>query len=410
VSEAENAAIPSRPQWDALLDELTRPAGRDDPYPRYAQLLREAPVVRAPDGAVVLTRYDDCHAALRDTALGHRDPDEVFGAFGFTDWREHPGVRLLQTSMLNLDPPEHTRLRRLVSRGFTARRVAALEGAVGQIVDELVEGLEGEGDFVERFAFPLPVHVIGELLGVPEEDRAMFQPLVRDWTMLLDTFTPETLDRANDAAAQIGDYLGALLAERRRTPRDDLLSAMAARDADGDHLGDDEARTMAALLFAAGFETTTHLLGNGLVALLAHPDEADRLRNDPSLAARATEELLRFDSPVQITGRDVLARTEVGGFTVEPGTRVVIYLGAANHDPAHFSDPGGLDLGRQEGAPMSFGGGVHFCLGAPLARLEARLAFPALLRRYPSLEVLGTGERRDSLTLRGFLSLPVRAA
>ena len=178
---------------------------------------------------------------------------------------------------------------------------------------------------------------------------------------------------------------------------------------EGDRLSADEALTMAALLFAAGFETTTHLLGNGLVALLEHPEQAQRLREDDAIAETAVEELLRFDSPVQITGREVFEDLPVGEHVVGAGERVVCYLGAANRDSERFADPHRLDLARQQGAPMSFGGGIHFCLGAPLARLEARRAFPTLLRRWPDLERTGRGERRDSLTLRGYLSLPVRA-
>jgi cytochrome P450 len=397
--------IPRSDEWDRLLAELTQPVGRADPYPRYEQLRREAPVVRAEDGAVVLTRYADCHAVLRSQQVGHTDQRLLLESFGF-EWREHPGVRTLATSILTLNPPEHTRLRRLVSGVFTARRVAALEPAVERLVDGLVEDLAGHDDFVDALAFPLPVAVISELLGVPEEDRAPFQPLVRDWTMLLDAFTPEILETADRAAAQIREYLTGLLRERRARPREDLLSALAQRQG-GESLDEDEAVTMAALLFAAGFETTTHLLGNGLVALLEHPEEAQRWRTADDLDASAVEELLRFDSSVQITSREVSGEVRIGEHVLGAGERLVLYLGAANRDPATYADPDRLDLARKGPAPMSFGGGIHYCLGAPLARLEARLAFPRLLRRYPDLEVTGPGERRDSLTLRGYLSLPV---
>lgn len=356
----------------------------------------------------MLTRYADCHAVLHDPGFGRADPDDLFEAIGLPSWKELPAIWTFNTSMLNVNPPQHTRLRRLVSRAFTARKVEQLRAPVAELVDGLLEQLDGGGDFVAAFAFPLPVAVIGELLGVPEVDRAAFQPLVRDWTMVLDVFSPDVLTRANDAAEQIRTYLADLAQQRRRDPQDDLISALVAAAADGDRLSEDELITMAALLFAAGFETTTHLLGNGLVALLAHPDEADALRKNAELAPTAVEELLRFDSSVQLTGRTALADTEVAGVPIAEGDRLICYAGAANRDPERFADPDRLDLTRRDGGPLSFGGGIHYCLGAPLARLEAQLAFPALLSRYPELQVAEGAQRRDSLTLRGYLHLPVK--
>jgi cytochrome P450 len=400
--------LPRGIEVDELLVELTQPTGRADPYPYYAELRRVAPVAVAEDGAIVLTRYADCHAALHGPHFGRADPDELFGAIGVPAWREIPAIRTFNTSMLLVNPPQHTRLRRLVSKAFTARKVEQLRTPVAALVDDLLERLDGGGDFIDAFAFPLPVAVIGELLGVPEADRAAFQPLVRDWTMVLDAFSPDILARANVAADQIRDYLGGLADERRRKPQDDLISALVALTDGTDRLSEDELVTMAALLFSAGFETTTHLLGNGLVALLAHPNQADALRKDADLAPSAVEELLRYDSSVQITGRTVLSDTEVAGVPVARGNRLVCYLGAANRDPEQFPDPDRLHLTRRDGAPLSFGGGIHYCLGAPLARLEAQLAFPELLSRYPNLDLADGSERRDSLTLRGYLHLPVR--
>lgn len=394
------------PQTDQWLFELTQPEGRDDPYPRYEALRRTAPVALAEDGAIVLTRYADCQQVLKDPAFGRPDADEQLTAIGLANWRDIPAIYTLNTSMLTANAPEHTRLRRLVSKAFTARTVERLRPAVATLVDRLLDDLEGGGDFVDAFAFPLPVAVIGELLGVPEPDRAQFQPLVRAWTMILDVFDLDVLDRANDAATQIREYLGDLAEQRRADPQDDLISALVTTD-EGDRLTDDELVTMAALLFSAGFETTTHLLGNGLVALVEHPDQAEALRSDPGLAPAAIEELVRYDSSVQITIRAALADTEVAGMPVPAGSHLVCYLGAANRDPAQFGEPDRLDLARHQGGPPSFGGGAHYCLGAPLARLEAQAAFPALLRRYPELRLADGAERRDSLTLRGFLKLPV---
>jgi len=384
-----------------LLAELTTLTGRDDPYPRYDRLRAIAPLIRAEDGALVVTRYADCATVVRDGRLGHMPPD-MLAFVGLPDWAEHPALRQFFTSMLAQNPPDHTRLRRLVSSTFTARRVQSLRPAIEAMVAGLLDGLAGDTDFVERFAFPLPVNVIGELLGVPPADRAQFQTLVRDWSQVLDVITPEVLARADPAATVIRDYLAGLAAERRAAPRDDLISALVAAEAGGDRLTEDELLTMAALLFGAGFETTTNLLANGLVALDRNPGQAF---GDPAVAV---EELLRYDSPVQIVSRVAYEDVELGGTTVAAGERVVAYLGAGNRDPERFADPHRLDLARADNAPLSFGGGIHYCLGAPLARLEAQIAFPALLRRFPGLEI-GTPVRRDSLTLRGYLSLPVGA-
>lgn len=398
----------STAEVDRLLFELTQPEGREDPYPRYEAVRRTAPVALAEDGAIVLTRYADCHAVLHDHGLGRPDNDAFFGSVGLSNWRDLPAIYSLNSSMLLANPPRHTRLRRLVSRAFTARTVQQMRTAVAGLVDTMLERLEGGGDFVDEFAFPLPVAVIGELLGVPEADRAAFQPWVRDWTMVLDVFDLDVLDRANRAAAQIRGYLGDLADERRRSPQDDLISSLVAvTDEDGAALDADEVVTMAALLFSAGFETTTHLLGNGLVALLQHPDQAALLRGSPDLVQGAVEELVRFDSSVQITNRVALEDTEVAGIALPAGSRLVCYLGAANRDPERFADPDRLDLTRQEGGPLSFGGGIHYCLGAPLARLEAQEALPAVLQRFPDLQLAEGAVRRPGLTLRGYTRLPV---
>ena len=388
----------------SLLNELTTLTGRDDPYPRYARLREIGGVLRAEDGALVVTRHADCAAVVRDSRLGHL-PRHMLEFVGLGDWAEHPALRLLFTSILTLNPPDHTRLRRLVSTSFTARRVQLLRPAVERLVDDLLDALPEQGDFVASFAFPLPVNVIGELLGVPAADRAQFQTLIRDWTQVLDVITPEVLARADPAATVVHDYLADLVGQRRRQPQDDLISALVAAEAEGDRLTTDELLTMSALLFAAGFETTTNLLANGLVALLRNPAQVPTLLAWPQVAA---EELIRYDSPVQLVSRVAWEPTTIGGVELEPGDRIVAYLGAGNRDPRQFAEPERLDLARADNAPLSFGGGIHYCLGAPLARLEAQVAFPALLRRFPKLELTGEPQRRDSLTIRGFTSLPVR--
>ena len=401
--------IVQNPEVLALLDELTRMPGRADPYPRYARLREISPVVRAEDGALVVTGYGDCATVVRDPRLQHL-PADMLAFVGFPDWREHPALHQLFTSMLTLNPPDHTRLRRLVSSAFTPRRVEALRPAIERMVQDLLDGMDGhdELDFVEAFAFPLPVNVIGELLGVPAHERAGFQSLVRDWTQVLEVITPDVLARAAPAAAAIRDHLAGLVGQRRERPTDDLLSALVQAQAADDRLTDEEVLSNAALLFAAGFETTTNLLANGVVALLGHPEQYALLGRRPDLAQPAVEELLRYDSPVQLSSRVVTAPLELGGVTVGEGERVVAYLGAGNHDPARFTDPGALRLDRTDNAPLSFGGGIHYCLGAPLARLEAQIALPALARRFPSLALTGQAQRRDSLSLKGYTSLRLR--
>ena len=394
------ATIVETPETARLLDELTKAIGREDPYPRYDRLREISPLIRADDGAIVLTRYSECQAVVRDGRFGHM-PADMLGFAGFPDWAEHPGLYTLFTSILTINPPDHTRLRRLVSSAFTARRVASLRPFLEGMVADLLDGLSGKADFIQAFAFPLPVNVIGELLGVPAADRPQFQALIRDWSALLDTVSPSTLEKADPAAQTVRDYLAELAAERRRKPADDLISALVAAEADGDRLTEDELLTMAALLFAAGFETTTNLLANGLVALLSRPS---REIGDPALAV---EELLRWDSPVQLVSRVAYEEVDVAGVTLEPGDRVVAYLGAGNRDAARFKDPNTLDLARTDNSPLSFGGGIHYCLGAPLARLEAQVAFPALLSAFPKLALAAAPTRRDSLTIRGYTAMPV---
>lgn len=398
-------AIVESSEVSTLLDELTRMTGREDPYPRYHRLREISPIVRAEDGALVITRHADCVAVTRDSRLGHMPPHMI--DFVSPGWQDHPALRQLFTSLLVTNPPDHTRLRRLVSSSFTARRVQALQPRIVEMVGELLDRMTGDVDFVEAFAFPLPVNVIGELLGIPEPDRAQFQGLVRDWTRVLELVDSDVLKSADPAAATIREYLAGLTAERRRKPADDLISALVAAEDEGEKLTEDELLTMAALLFAAGFETTTNLLANSVVALLRNPEQLALLRTDPGLAPSAVEELLRYDTPVQLISRVTWDDVEVAGVPVSGGERVVAYLGAGNRDPERFPEPDRLDLTRADNAPLSFGGGIHYCLGAPLARLEAQIALPALVDRFPKLDFAAAPERRDSLAIRGYTRLPI---
>ncbi|MEN3314370.1 MAG: hypothetical protein V7605_604 [Acidimicrobiaceae bacterium] len=398
---------------DAVVVELVAtPEGRADPYSRYARLRSLAPVHRSAIGFWVLTRFDDCQRVLRDPRVG-KDFSGAARALGLSDAQqaEQAAFRDDHSNMLFADPPDHTRLRGLATRAFTPRTVEALRGRVVAIVDELIDGFgAGEVDLMDALAFPLPVTVIGEMLGVPAEDRAQFRPLVRASTAVLElAVTPEALAAATAARATMEEYFAALVAERRAHPRDDLLTQLIETEDKGDQLSERELISTAILLFAAGFETTTHLIGNSVLALLGDPGQLDRLRDDRSLLRPGVEELLRYDSPVQITARTAYEPIDVAGHDVEAGETVLALLGAANRDPDHFTDPDRLDVGRDGGAALSFGSGIHYCLGAALARLEGQVVLDRLLERFATWELVGDRPgHRDSLTLRGLVDLRVR--
>ncbi|HJV08708.1 MAG TPA: cytochrome P450 [Acidimicrobiales bacterium] len=409
---------------DALLMELVAtPEGRADPYPRYAALRERAPVHRSTFGMWTLTGYDDCQQLFRHPGVG-KDFSSAMNSLGLTDADREAQDRFRndRSNMLLTDPPDHTRLRGLVTRAFTPRTVEALRPRIVALVDELLDTFSGEGpsgpgsgvevEVMDALAFPLPVTVIGDMLGVPASDRAALRPLVRSVTAILElAVTPEALAEATEADSRLSDYFADLVAERRASPRDDLLTKLIEAEDKGDQLTEHELISTAILLFAAGFETTTHLIGNGLLALLRHPDQLARLRADRSLLPRAVEELLRYDSPVQIAARSTYEDFSVGGSTIPAGSLVLAMLGAANRDPARFDDPDRLDVGRDQGPPISFGGGIHFCLGAALARAEGQIVLDRLLARFSTMELAGGPPAlRDSLTLRGLTDLRVHFA
>jgi cytochrome P450 len=301
-----------------------------------------------------------------------------------------------------------------VSRSFTARQVERLRPVVHALVDELLDAMTDSGDveFMSEFALPLPMAVIGELVGVPEADRAVLQPHVRAAAKGIEpVMSDEETDAAIDAVGILAEYFGALIEERRHRPRDDLLSSLAAAWENDDRLTDEEIYSTSILLFAAGFETTTNLLGNGLLALLTHPGQLADWRQHPDIAPSAVEELLRFDSPVQFNLRTALEPADLAGEPLERGDRVVVLQGAANRDPARFADPDELDLRRLDNVPLSFGWGIHHCIGAGLARMEGEIAFNGLLARFPTMELLTDAPHwRPSFTLRGLLDLPLRVS
>jgi cytochrome P450 len=412
--------VSAEAQADALLMQvLMSPDARPDPYPLYRQLRELAPVHRSGFGPVALSRYVDCMTALRDNRLGKATGDlsgiEVQGSQlrpvsnqTMAKFRARAG-----NSMLFANPPEHTRLRRLVSRAFTPSRVEALRPRVTAILGPLVDQLAGRPDvnLMDELAFPLPVTVIGELLGIPAEDRLDFQPLVRASVAALDPSSDEpTLQAAFAAQDEMSRYMAQLLAERRRQPKEDLLTGLVqARESD-DRLTEEEIIATALVLFGAGFETTTNLIGNGLLALLRHPDQLAVLRADRSLIPQAVEELLRWDSPVQLDGRLVLEPAEVAGEELVPGQFVMMLIGGANRDPARFAEPETFDVRRPDAGPISFGTGIHHCLGAGLARLEGVEVFGQLLDRFSSIELAGEPIWRPHMVLRGLEQLPISVA
>jgi cytochrome P450 len=323
-----------------------------------------------------------------------------------------PPVRAVMRQILFLDPPDHTRLRGLVSKAFTPRVVESLRPRIQELVDDLLDRVQETGhiNFVQDFAYPLPAIVIAEMLGVPPEDREMFIKWTGDFARLLDGFDMsfEGVVQALSGVSEFMDYFRAIIKQRRTAPRDDLLQAMITAEEQGDKLSEEELLGNCVLLLAAGHGTTTHLLSNGMLALLRNPEQLELWRTHPELASSAVVELLRYDSPVQLTSRHPKEDLEIADKQISEGQEVLLSLGAANHDPALFATPDQLILQRPEGRHMAFGQGVHFCLGAPLARLETEIAFNTLLRRLQTPR-LATKELEwmPSLVFRGMRELPL---
>ncbi|MFG1718949.1 cytochrome P450 [Micromonospora chalcea] len=386
------------------------PEGRVDPYPTYERLRAHGPVVQAGPVFFVVTGYAEADAILRDARFGVMD-DALRDQF-MPGWRESPAILSISRSMLRTNPPDHSRMRRLAAGAFTPRRIAAMRDVVQAQADELIDAMlaaEGPVDFMAAFAYPLPVGVICALLGVPAADRPLFRRWATDLTGVLEPeITEEELAVADRGAAELRAYFTELVATRRRAPADDLTTALVQAHDGGDRLSGDELLANLIVLLVAGFETTTNLLGNGLVALLEHPRAAAALAEHPEFAPGYVDELLRYDSPVQLTSRMSTAPSRYGDVDLPPESWVIVMLGAANRDPRRYPEPARFDPWRPQVHPLSFGAGPHYCLGAALARLEAQVAFPLLLRRLPGLAVAGRPERRVRLTLRGHATLPVR--
>ena len=386
---------------------------RRDPVPAYRRLRETAPIRRNRwQGSWLLSRYDDVAAVLRDPRFSTDRTKLLPFRLMRRASRRHPDfVNMLDRNLLMLDGEEHRRVRSLVSKAFTPRRVEALRPRIEAVVDELLDAAatKGEMELVHDLAHPLPVIVIAELLGVPLEDRERFRVWSSEVVEILDVISGRDGLRPSWRGAEgLAGYFRGLLAERRRAPKDDLLSAMIAAEEDGFALDEADLLALCGLLLAAGHETTTNLIGNAVLALLRHPGERKRLQEDPSLIPAAVDEFLRFDSPVQVTDRVITEDLEFRGQRFRKGQLAICLLGAANHDPARFPDPERLDVTRGDRGHLAFGLGPHVCLGAPLARLEAEVALAGLLRHFPNFT--GPTEppsRRASIVLRGPTALPL---
>jgi cytochrome P450 len=397
-----------------ILTALGTSAGRADPYPLYAALHEIGDVVDVGPGGVMVVGYDAINLVLRDP--GFRVSDESSFDQDFPAWRQNPAFVQGADWILNLNPPRHSRIRSLMARAFTARRIAGLEPAIARMANDLLDAMADRGadggvvEFMHDFAYLLPITVICELIGIPEEDREGFRPVARDLAGIFELNDIETLPSINAAAVELLAYFTGLAARRRASPGDDLLSdLLAVSDAEDGRLTDAELLHNLTLLLVAGFETTTNLLGNGLQIILQDPPAGEAVRDGSVPPAAFVQEVLRFDSPVQLTSR-IGDGTSVSGVPVSPGTGVVTLLGAGNRDPRRFTDPARFDPMRPDGGSLSFGGGAHFCIGAALARLEGAVAFPRLLSRFPKISAAAEPTRRDTLVLRGFDVLPVTVA
>jgi len=393
------------------LVRLLDPLVLADPYPLYRRLREEDPVHWDPYlSAWVVTRYGDVRHILQHFSADRTPTPEQLDVMGLAELG--PAARLMVQQMLFLDPPAHGRVRSLAARAFTPRRVEQLRAHIHGIAERLLDAVapKRELDVIAEFAKPLPGIVAAELMGIPTEDHEQLQAWTTDFAEILGNFqhNPDHVQRVLAAVDGLTMYFEDAVRRHRRRANRGLVGAMLDADIGGDRLTEDEVVANCIITLVGGQETTTNLIGNGLLALILHPHELLRLRADPSLTPSAVEELLRFEAPSQHTARIAPADVELGGHTIRRGQAVIAVMGAANRDPERFVDPDQLDLGRQDNRHLAFGWAAHFCFGAPLARIEGQVAFETLLRRMPDLALAdGPLEWRTNLGLRGLTALPV---
>lgn len=396
---------------------VANPEVRIDPYAQYAEWRARGPLFydSAWNGWTV-TGYDAVAALLRDNRLGADRSDIFFGSLDSTRRANLTYLaRIQRAMMLFADPPRHTRLRGLVNRAFTPRVVMSLRDAIQQVVDGLLDAVANQGtmDLIQDLAYPLPTMVIAKLLGVPPDDRVQLKAWSDDFARFIGggAMDQEIPERADASVRAMSAYLKEIVAAKRRAPGVDLISGLLGAAERGDVLDEDELYATCILVLIAGHETTTNLIGNGVLALLLHPGERSRLLAEPALMSGAIDEILRYDSPVQVTSRVVRESFNWQGHAFELGQFVDLWLGAANRDPARFPEPDRFDISRADNRHLAFGYGAHFCVGAPLARLEGKLAVSALLCRFGDMSLAGDGQSllyHDTTVFRALTTLPVR--
>lgn len=396
----------------ALAILLSTERGRQNPYPYYADLRGSLGLHRSAMGSLVATRYSDCQAILKDRRFGHPPGatlDDSSAKKLEAIRQRYPRIAERAPVMLELNPPEHTRLRGLASKAFTPRLVENLGPRISDIVDGMLDALPERFDVVSDLGIPLPALVISELLGLPGDEREFVIPHVRRIIQAFDTPLPQSqnLEEVYHATELVEEYFASVIRSKRAHPTADLVSSLVAAGDSGGKLSEAELISMLLLLFVAGYESSTNLLSNGFFALLLHPESVDLLRSEPELIPLAVDEMLRWDAPVQLVGRIALDDAECAGEIVHEGEQVLLFIGAANRDPDRFEDPDRFVVTRNQGAPLSFSTGIHYCLGAPLARLEAQVFFRRLLAQWSRFEPAFTGpvRYRSNLVLRGVASL-----